>query len=119
MKLPYGLTFLLTLLVIATAAPTTNSHLRQMAGTPLTVRDANGQDIDLPAFITALFNGLANTILATGDATANAIAATGGMLANDNAASAAAGVLNVPVANSTLLARELVKMFGQREAEDE
>lgn len=37
---------------------------------------------DLAAFITAIFDGLANTIAATGGAAANTIAATGGAVAN-------------------------------------
>lgn len=62
-----------------------------------------------------MFNGLANTIAATGGAAANTIAATGGMLAN--AGSVPAPVTPEAKANSTILGRSLGEHIGQQVGE--
>jgi len=77
------ITLLLTLPLLIAALPLTTATLPIPSFSNIQIRDATtGAEVDLPAFITAIFDGLANVIAATGGAAANTIAATGGAAAN-------------------------------------
>ena len=73
--------------------------------------------IDLPAFITAVFNGLANVIAATGGAAANTIAATGGAVANGLGSSARADPVQRR-ATSAAAGKKIGEIIGRAVAED-
>jgi hypothetical protein len=76
----------------------------------LNIRDVPSAEVDLPAFITAIFDGLANVIAAAGDAAANTIAATGGAVANGLDAD---GSIPAAVNNSTVAGRAKLDKVGR------
>ena len=76
----------------------------------LNARETHSAEVDLPAYITAIFDGLANVIAAAGGAAANTIAATGGAIANGLDSD---GTVPAAVSNSTLAGRAKLDKVGR------
>ncbi|KAJ9388347.1 hypothetical protein DTO063F5_2678 [Paecilomyces variotii] len=103
---------------LLTALPTLQP--RTVDTPTLRIRDIPSSEVDLPAFITAVFDGIANVIAATGGAAANTIAATGGAVANglgtDGTESSSS---STPTStNTTLVGRALGEKVGRAVAQE-
>ncbi|KAJ9211055.1 hypothetical protein DTO166G4_7346 [Paecilomyces variotii] len=85
----------------------------------LRIRDIPSSEVDLPAFITAVFDGIANVIAASGGAAANTIAATGGAVANGLGTDGTESSSSTPAStNTTLVGRALGEKVGRAVAQE-
>lgn len=111
--------FLLT--ALPTALPTADPQ--NLHNPILDMRAIPSGEVDLPALITAIFDGLANVIAASGAAAANTIAASGGAVANGLGASGgtvanAGSSKPTTVFNSTLAGMAIGEKVGRAMARD-
>ncbi|KAL1850108.1 hypothetical protein Plec18167_005380 [Paecilomyces lecythidis] len=101
---------------LLTARPTLQ---RREHDTPtLRIRDIPTSEVDLPAFITAVFDGIANVIAASGGAAANTIAATGGAVANGLGSDGTESSSTGAPTNTTLIGRALGEKVGRTVAQE-
>ncbi|RWQ94478.1 hypothetical protein C8Q69DRAFT_445411 [Paecilomyces variotii] len=94
-----------------------NTNPRSIAPT-LRIRDIPSSEVDLPAFITAVFDGIANVIAASGGAAANTIAATGGAVANGLGTDGTESSSAPASTNTTLIGRALGEKVGRAVAQE-
>ncbi|KAJ9412238.1 hypothetical protein DTO045G8_388 [Paecilomyces variotii] len=102
---------------LLTALPTLQP--RTVDTPTLRIRDIPSSEVDLPAFITAVFDGIANVIAASGGAAANTIAATGGAVANGLGTDGTESSSSTPAStNTTLVGRALGEKVGRAVAQE-
>ncbi|KAJ9269255.1 hypothetical protein DTO212C5_4750 [Paecilomyces variotii] len=102
---------------LLTALPTLQP--RTIDTPTLRIRDIPSSEVDLPAFITAVFDGIANVIAASGGAAANTIAATGGAVANGLGTDGTESSSSTPAStNTTIIGRALGEKVGRAVAQE-
>ncbi|KAJ9365553.1 hypothetical protein DTO280E4_522 [Paecilomyces variotii] len=101
---------------LLTALPTLQP--RTVDTPTLRIRDIPSSEVDLPAFITAVFDGIANVIAASGGAAANTIAATGGAVANGLGTDGTESSSAPASTNTTLIGRALGEKVGRAVAQE-
>ncbi|KAJ9199068.1 hypothetical protein DTO164E3_4772 [Paecilomyces variotii] len=102
---------------LLTALPTLQP--RTVDTPTLRIRDIPSSEVDLPAFITAVFDGIANVIAASGGAAANTIAATGGAVANGLGTDGTESSSTTPAStNTTIIGRALGEKVGRAVAQE-
>ncbi|KAJ9198974.1 hypothetical protein DTO021D3_8568 [Paecilomyces variotii] len=101
---------------LLTALPTLQP--RTVDTPTLRIRDIPSSEVDLPAFITAVFDGIANVIAASGGAAANTIAATGGAVANGLGTDGTESSSTPASTNTTLIGRALGEKVGRTVAQE-
>ncbi|GAD97025.1 hypothetical protein PVAR5_5694 [Paecilomyces variotii No. 5] len=101
---------------LLTARPTLQP--RALDTPTLRIRDIPSSEVDLPAFITAVFDGIANVIAASGGAAANTIAATGGAVANGLGTDGTESSSTAAPTNTTLIGRALGEKVGRTVARE-